>query len=85
MLPDSPPSMNDQKKKLDPVTWIGIFVFAAVALMIAMLLYEAISGRDEYEAEQREEQASTPAPAGPAAASAALASSVPSASPASGN
>jgi hypothetical protein len=77
--------MNAQKKKLDPVTWIGIFVFAAVALMIAMLLYEAISGRDEYEAEQRADQASAPAPAGPAAASSALASSVPPASPASGN
>ena len=77
------PSMNAQKKKLDPVTWIGIFVFAAVALMIAMLLYEAISGRDEYEAEQRTEQASAPAAAGPAAGSAALAS--PAASAASGN
>ncbi|CAB3784815.1 hypothetical protein [Pararobbsia alpina] len=80
--------MNAQKKKLDPVTWIGVFVFAAVAVMIAMLLYEAISGRDEYEAEQRAEQASTPTAAGPAAASpasAALSSSVSPASSASGN
>jgi hypothetical protein len=50
--------MNAPKKKIDPVTWIGIFVFAVVAIMIAMLLYEAISGRDEYEAEQRADAAS---------------------------
>jgi cytoskeletal protein RodZ len=60
--------MNAQKKKLDAVRWIGIFVFAFVALMIAMLLYEAISGRNEYEAEQRSElSASAPSDASSAA------------------
>jgi hypothetical protein len=64
--------MSAQKKKLDPVTWIGIFVFAAVALMIGMLLFEAISGRDEYETEQRADEPSASAPAAPAAASPAV-------------
>ena len=66
--------MNAQKKRLDAVRWIGIFVFAFVALMIAMLLYEAVSGRREYEAEQRQL-----AQAGTTAASAAS-----TAAPASG-
>ncbi|HTJ92175.1 MAG TPA: hypothetical protein VL424_03590 [Pararobbsia sp.] len=65
--------MNAQKKKLDAVRWIGVFVFAFVALMIAMLLYEAISGRNEYEAEQRAETGAASAPAAASTGAAGLA------------
>jgi cytoskeletal protein RodZ len=73
--------MTPQKKKLDAVRWIGIFVFAFVALMIAMLLYEAVSGRKEYEAEQRDAaQAQADASASASASAAAGASDASAAS-----
>lgn len=63
--------MNEPRKK-NPTFGVAVFIVIAVLLVIATLLYNAISGKREFD---RENAATTPSVASAAAAAAAAASS----------
>ncbi|TKC86717.1 hypothetical protein FAZ69_18870 [Trinickia terrae] len=66
--------MNDPRSNKNPTVRIGIFIVVVVLLVIATLLYNAISEKREYD------RANAPASVAPAAASVATAASAASAS-----
>jgi len=72
--------MANQVRRKDPTRGVAIFFLVAVLLVLAAILYKGITGRNEYEAEQRAARAEAAAPvsgssaAGTQAASAVAAS-----------
>lgn len=61
--------MANQARRKDPTRGISIFFVVVVLLVLAAVLYKGITGRQQYEAEQRAEQrAAQAAPASAASA-----------------
>jgi len=66
--------MVNQARRKDPTRGISIFFVVVILLVLVAILYKGITGRNEYEAEQRAAQASTasaPSAAAPASAASA--------------